>query len=86
MSTQQTTTETNTPITEVIDVPCKDCTDNAIATFDLKNFADWSDHDLLAAILVELIMIRTNFTNISEGLESLQGSGIGKMLGGLFGG
>jgi hypothetical protein len=62
--------------------PCPDC---GPEVFDLNNFKDWSDHDLLAAILVEMIMIRRTFTDMSQGFEAMSSGPIAKMFGGLFG-
>lgn len=82
-------TETNTPVTngqvEVVKTP-EPCADCGPEVFDLNNFKEWSDHDLLAAILVEMIMIRRTFTDMSAGFEAVSSGPMAKILGGLFGG
>lgn len=86
MQTQPTTTETSTQsaVIDIVETPAP-CTDCGPETFSLDNFKDWSDHDILAAILVEMIMVRRNFTDLSEGMTQMSSGPIGKLMGNLFG-
>lgn len=72
---------TNSDIATVTE-PCVDCSQSALLK---ESFADWSEHDLLAAILAELVVLRGNITTMSDGLADIGSSGIMGMLGGLFG-
>lgn len=85
---EQLMTPTDTPTepsnnTEIIDVPCEDCP----PTFSIDQLAEMfpDEHMMLAAILAELIMVRTSITELSGGLSEIGNIGIGSMFKGLFG-
>lgn len=67
---------------EVVEEPCEPCQES----FTLDSFKDWSDHDLFAAILAELIMMRRTMTDLGEGLSAIGNAGLGSLFKGMFGG
>ena len=69
--------------------PCEDCPDPnepGTVVLSLDQFKDWSETELLAAILAELIMLRTSIVDLANGLSEIGSVGFGSLFKGMFGG